>query len=114
MDAKLKRKWLKALRSGEYRQGRGKLVSERGTNFCCLGVLADVMGCEWQPDANEFSSMLVPILPGARKPLASDGDEMLDEKRIGLSSAKQNKLAELNDGGAPFAVIADYIEKFVG
>lgn len=32
--------WIAALRSGEYVQGRGQLVS--GNKFCCLGVACDV------------------------------------------------------------------------
>lgn len=34
------RKWVKALRSGEYEQGEGQL--QKGDKFCCLGVAADV------------------------------------------------------------------------
>lgn len=34
------RKWIKALRSGEYRQARGRLQTERG--YCCLGVACKV------------------------------------------------------------------------
>lgn len=45
MRADVKQAWVQALRSGEYRQGRGKLtrVEEDGSeSFCCLGVLCDV------------------------------------------------------------------------
>jgi hypothetical protein len=41
MDAKVKELWVKALRSGEYRQGHGYLHNEDG-EMCCLGVLCDV------------------------------------------------------------------------
>lgn len=34
-----KNKWIKALRSGEYKQGTGELKTSRGA-YCCLGVLA--------------------------------------------------------------------------
>ena len=37
--------WINALNSGEYRKGRGCLVSEQpcgGDKFCCLGVLSNV------------------------------------------------------------------------
>lgn len=47
MDKKLKRAWIKALRSGKYKQGPGVLekVDAKGrvTN-CCLGVLCRVAG----------------------------------------------------------------------
>jgi hypothetical protein len=38
MPKPILRKWLKALRSGKYKQGRNQLMNERG-GFCCLGVL---------------------------------------------------------------------------
>lgn len=47
MDANLKKKWLDALRSGEYEQGSDQLVMtfmDGQDKFCCLGVLADIMG----------------------------------------------------------------------
>lgn len=40
MDAEIKRKWIKALRSGTYKQGRNQL--RKGDAYCCLGVLCDV------------------------------------------------------------------------
>lgn len=40
MNAKVKKLWLKALRSGDYKQGAGALRSDH--SFCCLGVLCDL------------------------------------------------------------------------
>lgn len=37
---KNRQKWIDALRSGKYKQGRGTLKD--GDSFCCLGVLCDV------------------------------------------------------------------------
>lgn len=37
MDQKLKTKWIKALRSGKFKQG--KFYFEKDNHFCCLGVL---------------------------------------------------------------------------
>ena len=44
MNKKVKKLWLKALRSGEYEQGREYLVTTSNTydKFCCLGVLCDI------------------------------------------------------------------------
>lgn len=42
----IKRRWLKALRSGEYQQGYKALCQtnpKEGEGFCCLGVLCDVI-----------------------------------------------------------------------
>jgi hypothetical protein len=33
-------KWIKALRSGKFKQGRGQLQSKKG--FCCLGVACQI------------------------------------------------------------------------
>lgn len=40
MNPEVKEKWLAALRSGNYAQGKG--VLREGDGFCCLGVLCDV------------------------------------------------------------------------
>jgi hypothetical protein len=40
MNKKVKALWLKALRSGKYKQARGQL--KKGNGFCCLGVLTDL------------------------------------------------------------------------
>lgn len=39
MPKKSLAKWLKALRSGAYKQGNGTLANVTLTKFCCLGVL---------------------------------------------------------------------------
>jgi len=50
--------WLAALRSGDYKQGRGAL--RRRTGFCCIGVAADLVdpdgwssGWWWRQGATE-------------------------------------------------------------
>jgi hypothetical protein len=40
MNPEIKKKWIEALRSGEYKQGKGYL--NQGDNYCCLGVLCDI------------------------------------------------------------------------
>lgn len=52
MNKTVKKQWLKALRSGEYKQGQSQLrqveegdYGEEGeVKFCCLGVLCDIYG----------------------------------------------------------------------
>lgn len=44
MDKKLKAKWIKALKSGKYRQGTGRLYTKETRSYCCLGVLGKVAG----------------------------------------------------------------------
>lgn len=40
MKKSIMTKWVKALRSGEYKQGFGYLCNEG--NHCCLGVLCEI------------------------------------------------------------------------
>jgi len=45
MTPELKTKWCAALRSGEYKQCRGRLkrANQHSASFCCLGVLRHVI-----------------------------------------------------------------------
>lgn len=104
MNKQIKSKWLKALRSGKYKQIQGFLTDstddgEKG--YCCLGVLRDV------------------ITPGSR----AQHEEMdwlckRHSKLSGLDEETQRKLTAMNDGAGawagkpqPFTKIADFIEK---
>ncbi len=45
----LQTKWLEALKSGKYQHGRGllcKINSKGKMEYCCLGVLCEIMGVE--------------------------------------------------------------------
>lgn len=50
MKLKIKEKWVKALRSGKYKQAKGYLLKREGglsnkgkkIGYCCLGVLTDL------------------------------------------------------------------------
>ena len=42
LDPEFKAKWVTALRSGEYKQGRGLLYT--GEAYCCLGVAGRICG----------------------------------------------------------------------
>ena len=97
MDAKIKRKWVKALMSGEYRQGKGQLY--RRGRFCCLGVLAH---CNGVPTAK--------IAEGGNELLGSDAD-FNDLPTFEVSEKVQTELATLNDFGVPFEVIAGLIDE---
>lgn len=39
--------WVKALRSGKYKQGQGKLYRDGNDSYCCLGVLCKISGRPW-------------------------------------------------------------------
>jgi hypothetical protein len=56
MNKRVKTKWLKALRSGKYKQGRGQLRTP-DDRFCCLGVLCDLYaketGVSWEGNGED-------------------------------------------------------------
>lgn len=100
MDAKLKTKWVKALRSGKFKQGDGGLYYDR--KYCCLGVLCTVAGIDIKEAKRNRGNVELLSTPVLRK--------------VGLTHNRQQLLARMNDGtpiASPksFPEIADYIEK---
>jgi hypothetical protein len=128
MDAKLKADWVKALRSGKYKQAEGKLHDPDEDSYCCLGVLCKVVGAKFGPATEEgdgeFGSSTYDHVPGLNgRILSSNGDDELAEsfcKDIGIPD--QSVLIMRNDGVGSdpnaagfirrhtFPEIADYIE----
>lgn len=95
-----KNKWVKALRSGKYKQGHGELktttaydkilrdnVKLEQPQFCCLGVARDLRLTIQAKDGVEFVSCSF------------------------LPQEIQDTLAKMNDNGESFKTIAAYIEK---
>jgi hypothetical protein len=101
MDAELKKKWVEALRSGEYCQTREVLTD--GAGFCCLGVLCEVQGIKKSDLGHYFyAGELVNDLG------ATDDDTF---QVGGLTAQRRDKLAGMNDNGQSFEEIADWIEE---
>ena len=98
MDKKLKARWIKALESGRYKQGKGRLKKE--DRYCCLGVLREVYSPNYPKgemgiDAGLLSSRL--------------------SAELGISKETQCELAHMNDGDdreqQSFEQIAQWIMK---
>jgi hypothetical protein len=134
MKKKIADEWVKALRSGKYRQGKKalKFKSKRGvTRHCCLGVL-----CELYQKEHKRKLKVEPRSPDPDDDLPKyskaykfeDSWETLPEKVMmwaGMDSDEgflpsdhydygyegSQTLAELNDNGCPFREIADTIAK---
>jgi hypothetical protein len=88
MDKDIKEKWVKALRSGEYKQTRHVLRDDDG--HCGLGVLCAVQGiADRQIRGMQFWS---------------------DKPEHWPDEDQTKELADMNDTGSSFAEIADYIE----
>lgn len=54
MKKVLAKKWIKALRSGEYKQGKLKLYTAEDNSYCCLGVLNKLNSNKEKSDANLY------------------------------------------------------------
>lgn len=129
LNPELKAKWLDALRSGKYQQGRQCLRSDEGC-YCCLGVLADLIDqMQWSrhDDAWHWQAQF-------HEPEYEDEDGCWENDRseklppATLDEAVQDALWHMNDGekevrdwdnvlvikeavpGKSFAEIADSIE----
>ena len=106
LKPEIKALWLKALRSGDYKQVKRSLRTKEG--FCCLGVLCDISGeGEWAKhgDLNRYLSKngnYYKTMP----PFSVYGWALNKYSNSVLST-----LAEMNDAGASFNTIANYIEK---
>lgn len=108
------KKWVAALRSGEYSQCRNHLVF--GKQYCCLGVACDI----YQKEVGDLfvttdkfgvtrfdneDAILVPKVSnyfGLRNTCPTPKDKL---------GVWMKSLASMNDDGADFNTIADTIEK---
>jgi hypothetical protein len=104
LDKKIARRWVKALLSGKYKQGKAEL-RDGSNRFCCLGVLCDISKRGVWAD----TAYIVGFHDRNSEVL---NDEMLEW--AGLSDELQNQLAEINDNGSRFATIAKRICKEAG
>ncbi len=104
MNKRIKRKWVKHLRSGKYKQGNNELRNE-DNYFCCLGVLCNVHAIEHpkiavkQMDRCEYMDF-----NGYPPPTVRDW--------AGLTEDQIETLIEMNDlRGRNFDFIANWIER---
>lgn len=125
MEVKLKKKikdrWVKALRSGEYSQGKN-VLRDHEDNFCCLGVLCNLHaeshpetaknagGKNWQDATTYHGNAALP------PPLVWDwavkkGDPTINLPQFGESL--EYHLAGFNDAHRSFKWIASYIERYL-
>lgn len=110
MNKRIKKLWIKALRSGKYKQGRDKLRQGRGDNrtYCCLGVLESLhcaaTGKPFRRNPHgETLSQRTAAWAGIDR---NEGDAMVESE-----TGSNVYLATLNDTGYSFDRIADRIEK---
>jgi hypothetical protein len=128
MKKDIKELWVKALRSGEFKQCIGHL--ESNGKYCALGVLAALAMldgyCTFKPDKgfgrfdNKYKTLSYTIMEWAG--IASDeeeDDEGKEYKRFlhpgagavkFLNKGKETSIMKLNDSGKSFNELADIID----
>jgi hypothetical protein len=126
MDINIKADWLKALRSGSYRQGKGslKFKDDAGFKHCCLGVLCELAVQAGvipaskprhpidTPRIHQFAGKR-DVLPMAVVEWAGlHGTNPTVEVAADVADGIHGRtLAGLNDGPHDFSFIADVIER---
>ncbi len=111
MNKAIKKKWVAALRSGEYTQGK-QYLRNTDNNFCCLGVLCNIHAqahpkiAGQQTDGYQYMGKRTE-LPIAVMKWAGLSAALGDKVKIGHVTAG---LSGHNDSGRAFAEIADAIE----
>lgn len=106
MNEEIRTKWVAALRSGQYKQGRLALRSQSNC-FCCLGVLCDIVQPEGWSAGTGAGCLFFTHTDGSRQP-ALPPRSLLDA--VGLSMQAADRLSALNDKGRTFEEIANVIE----
>ena len=101
--------WVKALRSGKYRQGTHVLRSQVDETYCCLGVACDLYAdlednqmAKWEDDTPHSWEFL-----GHSCTLPSQVGRWLG---INTGSRFPQDLSAMNDRGKTFEEIAGHIE----
>ncbi len=110
MKKNIATKWVKALRSGEYKQGYGRLHDIGSKGYCCLGVLCKM----YEKDYVEIGEHLTDgfTLPfSMMKDFQISNHTCRQTKGIAIGKEQYDSLAVANDNHESFANIADWIEK---
>lgn len=123
-QVELVRKWIEALRSGEYKKAKHLLMSltktQRKPSFCCLGVLCEIKGVERQDDFAACKGYyVIPQGQTAHRHDTSIPEEIFQEWTGLLTQDEmdyhgdtlRDDLMARNDGGMSFKHIANLIEK---
>jgi len=119
MNKRIKKLWIKALRSGKYEQGKKLLrVSNGDDRFCCLGVLCEVYRKDTGDGSwNEHNKAWFETSNGAddsELPFAvQEWAELGDPNPVLGIASNSASASKLNDRGETFEYIADRIEKYL-
>lgn len=125
MNEAIKKEWVDALRSGQYKQGTGWLCKEVNgeREYCCLGVLTDLAiknGIDievtaYLDDAISYDgeSEFLPEVVMEWAEIRTRNGEFRGARDEEMNSYFNMTLTDLNDAGEDFVELADYIEKYL-
>lgn len=120
MNKEIKEKWVAALRSGEYKQGKSALKETQDGKdaFCCYGVLCDLAVAAGVAEATRFEDNRTTQYNDQAGSLSSfylpDGVTRwagLAIRNHVIIDGIREDLADHNDHGKTFEQIADAIEE---
>ena len=107
-----KAKWIAALTSGEYTQGKGALrtVYQDHSKYCCLGVLCNLVDSTKWKNVNKLVYGR-PIDYTYNKQVGKLSNNMLDD--LNISKGSMEYLIVMNDSirGKDFVTIAKWIKE---
>lgn len=114
MDKHIAERWVEALRSGKYEQGRAELHPGENS-YCCLGVLCDLYRVEqgkgqWD-GASGYCEFVIADTEEAGFEVPPDSVLEWAGLNTPEGSVGEQSLAEMNDNGATFTELADIIAK---
>lgn len=113
MKAEDKKKWVEALRSGDYKQGVHAL-RDYDDKYCCLGVACEIFGMKAKKNSDLSlydygkNSSYLPVTLVRRLGLGTNGEL---PKPVQFKGITHTDLVGLNDAGASFKKIAQIIER---
>lgn len=108
MNKIYKKEWIRALKSGKYKQGRQRLKiihKDKSNSYCCLGILCNIIAKKglgkWEKRNFIYNDDIFET--------ELEGD-LMDE--VELHGIEQDHLIKMNDQDkSSFKKIADYIDK---
>jgi hypothetical protein len=108
--------WVKALRSGNYQQGKGglKFIKYGGEiTYCCLGVLGEISGINTKDleEYRDFNTREMREKADIYRDTGSNKNGSTINLKVGDEVKSFFSLADANDSGATFEEIADWVEK---
>ena len=119
MEQELKDRWLEALESGDYQKGTGYLKYQApngDTEFCCLGVLADICGEEWDYDGSGYDGELITYATpdGSFMFYYGPNSELMEDSEGDYTGTTlADALTNINDGSETFGPVIEYIKEHV-